>query len=125
MGYITKEYTISAPLERVFVALTSHVEVEQWSGSEAIMDTSPNGEFSLWGGSIHGINVQITKHRIEQKWKEEKWVSFSKVVFELKEYEEGTKLKLLHEDIPEDSLNDIDQGWDDYYLGPLKYHVER
>jgi hypothetical protein len=31
---------------------------------------------------------------------------------------------LIHEDIPDENVKDINDGWKDYYLGPLNDYLE-
>ena len=124
MGTVTKTYSINATAKEVYVALIDEDLIEQWSGTEAVMDIKPNGLFSLWGGSIHGVNLEVSPTKIVQDWKEDTWDDFSKCTFTITQKGEETELHLLHEDIPESSVKSIDGGWDDYYLGPLKELLE-
>ena len=124
MGTVTKNYTINASAHEVYNALVNEDLIEQWSGTEATMDINPNGLFSLWGGSIHGVNLEVTPTKIVQHWKEDGWDGFSKCTFTITEKGGITELHLLHEDIPEHSVKDIDGGWDEYYLCPLKELLE-
>jgi len=121
---ITKTYEIVASIDAVFEALTNANLIEKWSGSPAIMELSEGGKFSLWDGSIHGINKYLSIDKIIQDWKEEKWNDFSTVTFKLTAQNDLTILSLLHEKIPSSSAKSIDNGWDDYYLGPLKELLE-
>ena len=121
---IKKEYTINAKANAVFAALTTKSSVEKWTGTSAEMSDKEGSEFSLWDGSIIGQNVEVSPSRIIQKWKESSWEKHSDVVFKIREYGESTKLILEHDNIPEASLQSIDNGWDEYYLGPLKSYVE-
>ena len=121
MSSLEKSFIINANTKDVFDALTQEKWIKRWTGDVAEMDISPGGHFALWGGSIIGINRLVTENRIEQDWKEEQWPKFSQVVITLEEDEDGyTVLNLTHNNIPEKSLQAIDLGWDDYYLGPLK-----
>ena len=125
MSEIKKEYLIKANIEKVFKALTDPIEIEYWSGAPAIMESLIGGKFSLWGGSILGINVLIEENKIVQDWKESKWQDYSNVMFELENMGHKTLLKLEHSNIPVSSVNDIDNGWDDHYLNPLKSYLEQ
>lgn len=125
MKIIEKSIHIAASRKQVFAALTQARIISKWTGDEAEMDISTGGHFSLWGGSIIGINRLVTEEKIEQDWKEELWPKFSKVLLTLDEDEEGyTVLSLQHIGFPEKSAQAIDLAWDDYYLGPLKTHCE-
>lgn len=125
MKHLEKTYEIEAPLQNVFAALTEAKNIEIWSGSPAKMEARENGLFALWDGGIHGINQEITKNRIVQQWKEKKWSDYSTVQFELHDNGGLTILKLTHENIPDQSFASIRDGWDQYYLGPLKEFCEK
>lgn len=124
MNKVEKTYQIKASKSEVFDALTRVDKIEQWSGATAKMNLAPDGEFSLWNGSIHGINQVVSDSKIVQLWKEASWTSYSKCIFTLKEVDQSTMLVLEHTDIPESSLASIDKGWDEYYLEPLKEMLE-
>ena len=118
-------YEIKASPAKVWKALTTVKEMETWSGSPASMDLSPGGEWSLWDGEIVGTNTEIVKNsRLVQSWKEKKWTSFSLVIFTLEKTKTGTRLDLIHSSVPAKSYKSIEQGWHDYYLGPLQSLLE-
>ncbi|MBS1733129.1 MAG: SRPBCC domain-containing protein, partial [Bacteroidetes bacterium] len=54
-----KYYTISAPPEDVYNALTNEATIQLWTGEEAVMPLEPGAEFSLWEGSICGKNIEF------------------------------------------------------------------
>ncbi len=124
MGTVTKKYRVAASPKKVFEALTNKEIIEQWSGSEAEMNLTEGGTFSLWEGDIHGINQKISEQQIVQDWKEKTWEAYSRCTFNITADGESTMLELIHENIPESSVKSIDGGWDDYYLGPLKELLE-
>ncbi len=124
MATVEKQYIIKAAPKKVYEALTSENLIEQWSGATAKMDISPEGVFSLWGETIHGVNKEVTEERIVQLWKEESWQDYSSCVFTIEKSDDSTVLTLTHTDVPESSARSIDQGWDEYYLGPLKELLE-
>lgn len=124
MKTFKKSYTINAPLEEVYEALVEPEIIKEWSGAEADMDIKPNGTFSLWGGSIHGVNLYITKNQIIQDWKEDIWEEYTRVTFNLSEKDDATIVEVIHELIPDRGFVSIVKGWDDYYMGPLKQLLE-
>lgn len=124
MKTFKKNYLINVPQEEVYEALVEPELISEWSGAEAEMDTKPNGTFSLWGGSIHGVNLYISKNQIIQDWKEDIWEDYSRVTFNLSEQNGKTNIELIHELIPIRGFKTIVKGWDDYYIGPLKAFLE-
>ena len=124
MKTFKKTYKINVPLDEVYEALVEPEIIKEWSGSPADMDIKPNGTFSLWGGSIHGVNLYITKSQIIQDWKEDIWEDYSRVTFNLSEEKGVTTIELIHELIPIRGFKSIIKGWDEYYMGPLKELLE-
>lgn len=121
---LVKKYAIEAPLEDVFTALTDRHHIEEWSGDIADMDARTGGKFSLWNGNIVGKNIEVSKNKILQEWKEETWDEYSRVSMKLYENGNATYVELLHKDIPGETFSHIGEGWDDYFFGPLKEYVE-
>ena len=124
MKSLIKEYKIHASIDEIFEALTDPDIIEEWSGDYAEMDARPGGKFSLWEGSIHGENKEISKNKIVQEWYEEGWEKPSKLTMTFEENNGITNVKLIHINIPDGSLESIKEGWDKYYMGPLIELVE-
>lgn len=126
MKTIKQTYHIKSPIERVWRALVNKNDIESWGADEAKMDDKEGAEFSLWNGDIYGKNIKvIPQKKLVQEWFAGKWDQPSIVTFELSEENGGTKIILLHDGVPDKEARDIDEGWKDYYLGPLKHYVEK
>jgi len=76
----------------VYNALTNKTMLEIWTGETAEMVAEPNTEFSLWNGSISGMNLD----------------------------KKGTSVELYHTNIPDEAFENISEGWDEDYFGALK-----
>ncbi len=59
MKKIVKEYQIFASGEKVWEALTDPKIIVKWGAGPAEMDRHDGTEFKLWGGDIHGKNVEV------------------------------------------------------------------
>ncbi len=106
--------------EKMFYkALTNQSMVSQWSGAPAVMSDEVEATFSLWSGSIVGVNLKVAANTLEQQWKEKNWTGYSKVLFEWKTGPAGLEVTLIHTDIPESSFQNIKRGWDEHYMNPL------
>jgi len=116
-----KYYTIHATPEEVYMALTNPLTIELWTGDETVMSTEPGSEFSLWGGSIVGKNLEFEEgKKIVQHWYFEGEPETSIVTIKLHPAKNNaTSVELRHSNIPDKEYNDFASGWDDYYFGPL------
>jgi activator of HSP90 ATPase len=83
------------------------------------MEPVAGSAFSLWGGSISGVNLEFEENRkIVQKWffdDEENSI----VTMKLHPHKKGTSLELLHTNIPDEAYENISEGWDEDYFGAL------
>jgi activator of HSP90 ATPase len=120
MKNIKRYYTLKAEPKDVYNALTNKKMLEIWTGENAEMEAVPESEFSLWGGSISGVNIEFEENRkIVQEWffgdNEEK----SRVTIKLHPHKKGTSVELLHTNIPDEAFENISEGWDEDYFGAL------
>ena len=120
-----KYYTISAPPETVYLALTNPLTIQLWSGEVAEMTTEPNTEFSLWDGSIVGRNLEFEENRkIVQHWYFGEQEEKSIVIIKLHTAPHGTSVELNHTHIPDEAYEDIVEGWNTSYFGALREFYE-
>lgn len=122
---IIKRYLIKTPIGKVWESLVSPKIIEKWGGGPAEMSDIEGAEFKLWGGDIHGKNTKVIKNKmLAQDWYGGDWDEPSKVTFALTKKGGKTVLELVHENVPDSEAKDIDSGWDDYYLGPMREYLE-
>lgn len=125
MPVIQKTYEMNASPEEVFDALVNPELIQIWSGDEAQMNGKVGGTFSLWGGQMYGVNLEVVKNkRLIQEWSYDQWADASRVTFHIKAKGKKTVVELIHEDVPEKSVNSISDGWDTYYLGAMQEMFE-
>ncbi|HVW13205.1 MAG TPA: SRPBCC domain-containing protein [Mucilaginibacter sp.] len=121
-----KYYTIPATPEEVYMALTNPLTLELWTGDETEMSTDVGSEFSLWGGSIVGKNLEFEPNKkIVQQWYFDGEPEESIVTIKLHlGKNNGTSVELRHTNIPDKEYDDFASGWDEYYFGPLAEFFE-
>lgn len=129
MKTIKQIYFIHAPLSEVWKALVDPEYIDGWGGGPAKMDEKVGTRFSLWDGSIWGTNIEVKpEKKLVQEWYSEsgdkKWEKPSVATFTLVQKKDGVEIDFFHADIPDDDAKDIEEGWKDYYLGPLKEYLE-
>jgi activator of HSP90 ATPase len=125
MKSFKKYYTLSAPPEEVYLALTNPLTIQLWTGEEAIMSTEPGTEFSLWNGSITGTNLEFELNKkIVQLWHFGEQAEPSIVTIKLHPDSGGTSVELRHSNIPDGDYEDIVEGWNEAYFGALDEFYE-
>ena len=126
MKIIKQTYFIKAPIERVWQALVDPKEIEGWGAAPAKMDDKIGTQFSLWGGDIYGKNIELkAPTKLKQEWYGGSWPKPSIVTFTLTPEKTGTRLDLIHEDVPDEEVDDFADGWESYYCGAIKEYLER
>lgn len=121
-----KYYTIPAPPEDVYLALTVETTIELWTGDRAVMKAEPGTEFSMWDESIVGKNLEFEANKkIVQQWYFGEQEEPSIVTIKLHPHEDGTSLEIRHTNIPDDDYEDIAEGWtDSYAAGLIEFYDE-
>lgn len=116
-----KYYLITATPEEVYLALTKEPTIELWTGDRAEMQDIEGTEFSLWDGSIVGVNLKLEKNKmIVQKWYFGDQEEVSIVTIKLHAHKVGTSVELNHTNIPDEDYDDIVEGWNEDYFGSLR-----
>lgn len=120
MKQIKRYYTITAEPKDVYNALTNKRMLEIWTGETVVMELEANTEFSLWDGSITGINLEFEENKkIVQKWFFGEEEEESIVTIKIHPHKKGASVELLHTNIPDDAYDNISDGWDEDYFGAL------
>ncbi|MFC5284485.1 SRPBCC domain-containing protein [Pedobacter alpinus] len=115
-----KYYSISAPPEEVYLALTIPLSIKLWSGAEGEMSTEPGSNFSLFDGDIVGKNLEfIEGKKIVQQWYFDGQTEDSIVTIKLHEVKNGCSAELLHTNIPDEVYDEFVDGWNTSYFGEL------
>src|SRR5512135_3522693 len=110
--------------ERLYRAWMDSAEHTAFTGSAATIDARVGGKFSAWDGYILGVTQVLEPYqRIVQTWRSSDFAegdadSRLEILFE--KAGKGTKLTLIHSDIPEGQGEDYRQGWVDNYFNPME-----
>ncbi len=116
-----KYYIIPAQSEDIYLALTNPATIQLWTGEPAVMSTEPNTEFSLWEGSIQGMNIAFEPNKkIQQEWYFGGQENASIVTIKLHQHKQGCSVELVHTNIPNEAYDDIVSGWNENYFGALE-----
>ena len=120
MKNIKRYYVLNAEPKDIYNAITNKTMLEMWTGESAEMESITGSPFSLWGGSITGINVEFVENKkIVQQWFFGEDEVQSLVTMKLHSHRKGTGLELIHNNIPEEAFENISDGWDEDYFGAM------
>lgn len=120
MKELKKYYILNADPADVYNALTNRHMIEIWTGEPAEMETIPGTPFSLWDGSISGINLEFEEgKKIVQQWFFGDENPESIVTLKLHRHKKGTSVELHHTNIPDEAFENIASGWDEDYFAAL------
>jgi hypothetical protein len=95
-----KYYSIAAPPEDVYLALTVTTTILLWTGEDAIMSTEPGWYF---GDQEEPSIVTIILHPDKK---------------------DSTSVELRHSNIPDEAYEEIVEGWNGPYFGALQEFYE-
>jgi activator of HSP90 ATPase len=119
---------LPASPQRVYEAWLDSKAHADFTGSSAKIDPQTGGDYSAWDGYIWGKTLYQEPYRlIRQSWRtsdfpEDAPDSVLEVLFEAAGT--GTKLTLIHTNIPEGQGEQYRQGWEDFYFVPMKDYFE-
>lgn len=120
MKEIKRYYKLKAEPRDVYNALTNKNMIEIWTGEPAEMEPVAGTLFSLWDGSISGMNLEFKENElIVQQWFFGDDTDDSIVTIKLHAHKKGTSVELHHGNIPDEAFENISEGWDDDYFGAL------
>ena len=102
----------------VFRFLTTNDGMTAWMGQWAELDASPGGQFAvdIFGSPVRGEFLEVDPpHRVVVSWgyagSEDLPPGASRVEFTLTPIATGTRVDLLHSDLPERHVSGHDRGW--------------
>jgi uncharacterized protein YndB with AHSA1/START domain len=114
---------LPASPERIYKAWLDSTEHGLFSGGLAEISPEVGGAFTAWDGYIKGVTLELTPFsRILQSWRAEDFpegAEDSQIEVILEEVHGGTRLTLVHSNIPDGQAADFKQGWLDYYFTPM------
>ena len=120
---------LPASPEAVYHAWLDSDEHAAFTGSPAHIDPSVGGKYEAWDGYISGITRELQPpHRIVQTWRTTEFpekAPDSLLEVLLEPAGNGTRLTLVHTEIPDGQSEEYEQGWQDYYFEPLKAYFKK
>jgi uncharacterized protein YndB with AHSA1/START domain len=116
--------TIPASPERIYEAWLSGAGHAAMTGSAATFEPAVGGRFTAWNGYISGETVELEEGRkIVQMWRTVEFpegCAPSRLEVLLEPVSGGTNVVFLHTEIPEGDGEKYEQGWQKFYVEPMK-----
>jgi activator of HSP90 ATPase len=115
---------IPAEAAEIYAAWLSGKSHAAMTGSPATGSARVGGKFTAWDGYIAGKNLELVPHSlIVQAWRTTDFPADapdSRLEVRLSPTKGGTRVTLVHTDIPPGQAGGYREGWTEYYFGPMK-----
>ena len=127
---IDKEIVIKAPIEKVWAALTDPKSIGAWMDDDSVkVALKVGGRYKLFGGVTTGkLTVVDEPFVLEYTWRQGEWEKGEPdtlVRWDLRPEGKKTRLRLVHSGFDDRrGRDDHDEGWDVYFLDPMKEWLE-
>lgn len=124
-GEVTREIAVAAPPETVFPYFTDPDRMVRWMGTEAELDARPGGAYRiLVGGRFAAVGEYVeveppTRVVFTWGWDSQDGMGVapgaSTVEVTLTADGDGTRVVLVHRDLPPESVAPHGHGWEHYF----------
>jgi uncharacterized protein YndB with AHSA1/START domain len=117
---------VPADSETLYRAWLSSELHSAMTGGKATIDPVVGGDFTAWGDYIKGTTLELEPFsRIVQTWRTQNFTqadedSQIEVLFEPEG--EGTRVRVLHTNVPDGDLGYEQGGWQRSYFDPMAEH---
>ena len=122
---IEQTVTFNAAPHDVYEVLIDSEKHSQFTGAKATISREVGGDFSAYDGALSGSILELVPDaKIVQTWRgsDEGWVPghYSTASFTLEAVDGGTRLTFVQTGVPEQSFEQISQGWQNHYWAKMK-----
>ena len=122
---IEQTVTFNASPHDVYEALMDSGKHSQFTGAKASISREVGGTFTAYDGALSGTILELVPDaKIVQSWRgsDDGWVPghYSTATFTLEAVDGGTRLTFVQTGVPEQSFEQISQGWQTYYWAKMK-----
>jgi len=124
---IHQEVDFTASPKRIYDALLDSKQFTSFAGRPSTIDPKVGGTFSLFGGPIVGMNIElVSEKRIVQAWRVATWPEgvYSIATFTLVARGTGTHLVFDQAGFPPAEHDHLTAGWSSNYWTPLKAYLK-
>ena len=120
---------LPVPRERLYKAWLSSKEHSAFTGGKARIQARVGGRFTAWDGYITGTTVVLEPfRRVVQSWRTAEFPPGSpdsrlEVLFD--DVKMGTRVTLIHGQLPQGQAEQYKAGWREYYFVPMREYYSR
>ncbi|RMD48209.1 MAG: hypothetical protein D6830_07305 [Ignavibacteria bacterium] len=115
---------LPAKQREIYEAWLDSEKHSAFTGSPAKIERKVGSEFTAWDGYISGkIEAMYRFYKIIMTWRTTDFpedAEDSRIEVLLDPIPEGTKVTIVHENIPDGDSKKYRKGWKDYYFNPMK-----
>lgn len=126
---IKQKVLVPATPEEVYDAFMDAKKHTAFTGSKATCNAKIGGRFTAWDGYISGKNLDLEPgKRIVQEWVTTEWPKGyppSRLELAFKKVKAGTEISMTHSNVPAEQVEELKQGWIDFYWEPMKDYFKR
>jgi uncharacterized protein YndB with AHSA1/START domain len=132
------EKVISAPVNRVWKAITDKSQMDQWYFKIAAFEAKPGFKFQFEGGTkektfthVCEVTEVIENKKLQHTWSYKGYEGLSVVTWELTDMGDKTKVKLTHTgletfpSLPDFKKENFEKGWNSIVGTNLPRFVEK
>ena len=126
---IEQTVTFKASPHDVYEILMDSDRHSKFTGAKASISREVGGAFTAYDGALSGSILDLVPDvKIVQSWRgsDEGWAPghYSTATFSLEAVDGGTRLTFVQTGVPEQSFEQISQGWETYYWPKMKAFLE-
>ncbi len=129
MESIKMTRTFAVKPKVIYSAWLNSKEHSKMTGSKAKINPKVNTNFTAWDGYISGKTTELkTDEKIVQLWRTTEFpqdAPDSILEIKLSEIKQGTKLTMVHKNIPEGQSESYKKGWEDFYFLPMEEYFKK
>lgn len=100
----------------------------EFTGSKATGKAASGCMFTAWDGYILGEYLELKKDKlVVQQWMTTAWPEgYDPSMLELtfQATSKGTKIQMVHSNVPEELKDELAEGWIEFYWNPLKEYFK-
>jgi activator of HSP90 ATPase len=115
--------------KRLFDAWLNSDEHSDFTGTKAVIRPSVASKFSAGDNYITGSNITIQPYgRIVQSWRTKDFPAGAvdsrlEILFE--KANGGTRITIIHTNIPDGQAKNYEKGWKNHYFKPMKKYFKK